>query len=140
MEDRATVATRDTPPTRKHRRVAYRVGVTRHFERSRDSDLIDEIYRDSEGDRIGPIFAKGHDLLLILPDESIPLVHVEAALEADHRISDVEPLVVLVYEPDEQPARGVRESGERWESGDARLYAFATDDEALEAQQYTLGV
>jgi hypothetical protein len=139
MDDRTTVASHSAATPRKHRRVAYRVGVSRHFERSRDSDRIDDVYRDAEGDRIGAIFAKGPDLLLVLPDESIPLMHVEAAFESDHRITDVEPVVALIYEIDEAPVRGVRDSGDRWESGDAILYAFATDEEALEAQQYTLG-
>lgn len=139
MDDRTGLAAVDSPPARRHRRIAYRVSVTRHFERSRDSDWIDDVYRDPEGDRIGTIFARGHDVLLVLPDESIPLVHVEAALDSDRRISDVEPVVALVYEGGESPAASVRDSGDRWDSGDAFLYVFATDDEALEAQQYALG-
>lgn len=139
MADRKSPTGVSSRPARKHRRIAYRVSVTRHFERSRDSDWIDDVYRDREGDRIGPIFARGHDVLLVLPDESIPLVHVEAALDADRRVNDVEPVVALVYESGETPTPSVRDSGERWDGGDAFLYVFATDDEALEAQQYALG-
>lgn len=130
-------------PARKHRRIAYRVEI-RPFRHGRDTDLIEGFYRDREGRIIGRLLLadQPHELLevfLVIPDESLPLVHVEASLDADRRVRSYEQVFGLLYEPSEEPAPGVRENGDRWEAGDLVVYTFETDEDALTAQEYTTG-
>ncbi|MEO8541237.1 MAG: hypothetical protein ABI577_15965 [bacterium] len=124
---------------RRHRRIAYRGALVGTFTRDADSDMIDGEYRDSEGDVIGPMLTeqRRHEearAFLVIPNESIPLVHVEAALEGDHRVGGYEQVFALLYRPGETPVRGVHEMGDRWDDGELVAYTFETDDEALEAQ------
>ncbi|HQW52259.1 MAG TPA: hypothetical protein PL082_09400 [Tepidiformaceae bacterium] len=123
---------------RRHRRILYRAELGRPFRHDHDTDILDGIYRDAEGDPLGQLITEEQrgplDTFLVLPDEGIPLVHVEASLEADGRVSAYEQVFGLLYDPGEAPAAGVRETGERWESGDLVVYVFETDEEALEAQ------
>jgi hypothetical protein len=125
---------------RKHRRIAYRASVRHGFDRTRDTDAIEQLYRDPEGDAIGQLLVdEPGDFFLVIPEENIPLVHVEATLEADHRVEGYEPVYVLIYDPDEFASRGVVETGERWDGGDIVVFTFESDDQALEAQEYRLG-
>lgn len=131
----------DTPPDfltggRRHRRIAYRVTFGEPSRHRRPPDMMEGLYRDREGDVLGRILVQEDppEGFLVLPLEEIPLVHVEAQLEGDKRLSGYEQVFALLYEPSEEPAAGVAENGERWESGDLVVYAFETDDEALEAQ------
>lgn len=123
---------------RRHRRIMYRALMRRPFRHDLDTDIIDGIYRDPEGDPLGRLIAPDGpapiDRFLVLPDEDIPLVHVESALEADGRVGAYEQVFGLLYDPSETPVQGVRETGDRWESGDLVIYTFETDEEALEAQ------
>lgn len=137
------MATNDTVPAeyltggRRHRRIAYQVEMRRPFMHSRDLDIIEGEYADREGDRIGRlIVAEGGDgrTFLVLPEETIPLVHVEATLDADRRVASYTQAVALLYDPEEAPAEGVKELGDCWEAGDLVAYVFETDDDALEAQ------
>lgn len=124
--------------SRKHRRVAYRVQLNRPFRHSEDTDIIDGVYNDGTNGGIGPILLPSGDhdrtALLILPDEEIPLLHVEAAFDADHRIQGYEQVVGLLYDPGEPVAPGVRENGDRWDAGDLVVYSFETDEDAVESQ------
>lgn len=137
------MATNDAAPQkyltghRRHRRIVYQVEMRRPFMHSRDLDIIEGEYRDREGDLIGQlVMNEGGDdnTFLVLPEENIPLVHVEATLEADRRVVSYTQAVGLLYEPEETPVKGVRELGERWEAGDLVVYVFETDDDALAAQ------
>jgi hypothetical protein len=123
---------------RRHRRILYRALMRRPFRHDLDTDIIDGIYRDTEGDPLGRLITPDDphplDRFLVLPDEDIPLVHVESALEADTRVGTYEQVFGLLYDPGETPVQGVRETGDRWESGDLVIYTFETDEEALEAQ------
>lgn len=132
-----------TPPefltgNRRHRRILYRVLMRRPFRHDLDTDIIDGLYRDTEGAPLGGLVSAETpvppDRFLVLPDEGIPLVHVESALEADSRIEQYEQVFGLLYDPGETPVDGVKEMGDRWESGDMVIYTFETDEEALEAQ------
>jgi len=130
-------------PKRKHRRIAYRVEI-RPFRHGRDTDLIEGFYRDREGRTIGQLLLadQQHEppkVFLVIPDESLPLVHVEASLDADRRVSIYEQVFGLLYEPNEETAPGVRENGDRWEAGDLVVYTFETDEDALTAQEYPIG-
>lgn len=129
---------------RRHRRIGYRLQMSRPFRHDEDTDLIDGEYRDSEGELVGALFTdetRSGEVraLLVIPPEEIPLMHVEAAFEGDHRLTSYEQVVALVYRADEQPAPGVSQLGDRWEDGEWLIYTFESDDEALTAQQYTLG-
>jgi hypothetical protein len=123
---------------RRHRRILYRVQMERPFRHDEDIDIIEGIYRDPEGEPLGRLIAAETppplDRFVVLPDEDIPLVHVESALEADGRVTSYEQVFGLLYDPSETPAQGVRDTGDRWESGDLVVYTFETDEEALLAQ------
>lgn len=123
---------------RRHRRIAYRASFARPFDHE-DTDLIEGIYRDQEGDVIGKALLeqRRHEApmaFLVIPEEAIPLVHVEATLDADHRIGSFERVFALLYRSDQVPSSGVRDTGERWDDGELVVFAFETDEEALEAQ------
>ncbi len=125
---------------RRHRRIAYRGWLSGTFHRDTDSDMIDGEYRDGEGDLVGRLVLeqRRHEearAFLIIPEETIPLVHVEAALESDHRISNYEQVFALLFGPGESASRTVRETGDRWDDGELVAYTFETDEEALEAQE-----
>ena len=117
--------------------MVYQVEMRRPFIHSRDGDIIEGQYVDGEGEPIGPLLTteRGDDnRFLVLPEESVPLMHVEATLEADRRVAGYTQGVGLLYDPGETPIGGVREMGERWEAGDLVVYVFETDDDALTAQ------
>jgi hypothetical protein len=123
---------------RRHRRIAYRATFTLPFKHE-DTDLIEGVYRDREGDPLGRAILeqRRHEAplaFLVLPEEEIPLVHVEATLDADPRIGEYDQVFALLYGADEEPLAGVRDTGERWDDGELVVYAFETDEEALEAQ------
>lgn len=125
--------------SRRHRRIAYRVTLSRPFRHDSDTDLIDGVYRDQEGDPIGQIMLDDQpdrllDTLLVIPLENLPLVHVEAALDADHRITGYEQVFALLYLADERALPEVREAGDRWSDGEYVAYTFESDEEALAAQ------
>jgi len=125
---------------RRHRRIAYQVEMRRPFKHSRDSDIIEGQYGDPEGEPIGRLLmaeGSGERAFLVLPNEDVPLIHVEATLEADHRVASYTQVVGLLFDPAETPAPGIVETGERWEAGDLVMYVFDTDDDALAAQVRT---
>lgn len=125
---------------RKVARTAYFVRLTRPFRHDEDPDLIEGIYNDNEGERLGAaVFAAEEragllDTLLIIPDREVALVHAEASLDADHRVDSYEQVAALLYAPEEAPPRGVIELGDRWDAGDMVVYTFETEDDARAAQ------
>lgn len=124
--------------SRKHRRIAYRVQLNRPFRHAEDTDIIDGVYGDGSNGPLGPILLPSGDhdrtALLILPAEDIPLLHVEAAMDKDHRVESFEQVVGLLYDPGEPVSPGVRDTGDRWDAGDLVVYTFESDEEAVEAQ------
>lgn len=123
----------------RHRQVAYRVDFSRPITRDRSEDLFFGDYTDPEGDRLGQLVHRAHDpgstQGLLIPDESIPLVHVEAALEADHRVTSYDMVVALVYEAGEEPPTVVVETGDAWEAGGLRIFLFEDDEAAAIARR-----
>ncbi len=122
---------------RKHRRMGYVVTLRRAFRPEDDTDLAEGLYRGPGGDALGQVFLRANrsgETFLLLTEESMPLVHAEAALEADHRVDSYEQAVALVYEVGEMAPEGVIEEGERWSDGDAVVFIFGTDEDALAAQ------
>lgn len=121
---------------RRHRRIAYRCAFGEPLAHTGAPYLVEGVYTDREGDPIGPVFTNEDppEEFLVLPDEAIPLVHVEAALDADPRVASYEQVVGLLFDPQEAVPPGIEENGERWENGELVIYTFETDDEALEAQ------
>jgi hypothetical protein len=133
------------PAGRKHRRIAYRVRMARPFRHSEDNDIIDGVYSDPDGGSIGLLIPvedgdRAPQEFLVVPNEQIPLVHVEAALENDHRVSGYEQVFGLIYDEGETPAVGVAATGDRWDAGDIVVYTFESDEEALAAQESPAGV
>lgn len=125
---------------RKHRRIAYRVQLSRPFRHEEDGDLIDGVYKDPDGDVVGPLIVREQrhrepEAFLVVPDEAIPLIHVEAAFDNDHRITAYEQVFGLIFQADEPVDENVRTLGDPWDGGDIVVYAFETDEEALEAQE-----
>ena len=137
----ATEALRPDPfltGDRRHRRIAYRATFGRSFDHE-DTDLIEGVYRDPEGDVIGKVMLeqRRHEApqaFLVIPEEEIPLVHVEAKLDDDPRVGAYDQVFALLYRADETPEKGVSDTGERWDDGELVAYAFESDEEALEAQ------
>jgi hypothetical protein len=124
---------------RRHRRIAYRASLVVPFDRESDGDMIDGEYRDAEGDFVGRMFFQQRRdepsrTFLVIPEENIPLVHVEATLFADHRVGSFDQVFGLLYHSGEGPVGGVRDMGDRWDDGEFVVYTFETDEEALEAQ------
>jgi hypothetical protein len=72
---------------------------------------------------------------LLIPDEAVPLMHVQATLDADHQVVAYDMVVALLYAPGEDPPPGVIEAGDRWDSGDMRIYLFEDDDAAAAARE-----
>ena len=123
---------------RRHRRIAYRAALARPFEHG-DTDLIDGHYRDPAGELLGRVILeqRRHEApqaFLVIPEEAIPLVHVEARLEADPRAGGYDQVFALLYRAGEVVGRGVHELGERWDDGEIVAFVFESDEEALEAQ------
>jgi hypothetical protein len=135
------MASAEPPPgaltgTRRHRRIAYRCAFTEPSAYSGAPYLVEGVYYDRRGGRIGPVFTNEDppEEFLLLPDEELPLMHVETALDLDHRVSSYEQVVGLMFDPHEDVPEGIEENGERWDNGELVVYTFETDDEALEAQ------
>lgn len=124
-----------TSTTDRHRQVAYRLELAHPISKERsDEDLFFGSYADPEGDHLGQLVHRAHDRAstqgLLIPEETIPLVHVEAALEADHRVTGFDMVVALVYEADEIPPAVVVETGDRWDAGGMHIFLFEDDDAA----------
>lgn len=124
-----------TATTERHRQVAYRLEFAHPISREpSDEDLFFGSYADPEGELIGQLVHSRHHPEstqgLLIPDETIPLVHVEAALEADHRVTGFDMVVALVYEADETPPAVVVETGDRWDAGGMHIFLFEDDDAA----------
>lgn len=124
----------DMVTTERHRQVAYRLEFTRPITKEKSEDLFFGDYADSEGERLGQLVHRAHDRaatqVLLFPDESIPLVHVEASLEADHRVTGYGMVVALVFEAEETPPAAVVETGDRWDAGGMHIYLFEDDEAA----------
>jgi hypothetical protein len=122
----------------KHRQIAYRVELSRGITRDTGEDLFFGVYRDPEGGRVGRFLYRRHEAApscgLLIPDEAIPLMHVEEALDTDHRVSSFGMAIALIYRRGEQPHAGVVEMGERWDAGDLRIFLFEDDETAAAAR------
>jgi hypothetical protein len=127
-----------TPATEKHRQIAYLVEFAHPITRDRDADLFFGEYTDAAGHRIGRLLRPRHDPestnALLVPDEEVPLMHVQASLDADHLVTSFGMVVALIYRPEETPPEGVVESGDRWDAGDMRIYLFEDDEAAALAR------
>jgi hypothetical protein len=114
--------------------------MSRPFRHDIDHDIIDGVYVDQEGGTIGAIILPEErrrerpDTFLVVARPGVVAVHAEGALEADHRTVSYERLAALSYEPDVTPPDGVTREGVRWDAGDAVVFTFETEDEALLAQ------
>ena len=129
----------ETPITERHRQVAYRLEFARPITKEKSEDLFFGDYADPEGERLGQLVHRAHDpaatQVLLFPDESIPLVHVEASLEADHRVTGYGMVVALVFKAGEEPPAVVVETGDRWDAGGMHIFLFEDDDAAAIARQ-----
>jgi hypothetical protein len=114
--------------------------MTRPLRLAEDSDLVDGAFLDNGGRVIGPLIlaepaGRHPDSFLVIPDEDLPLVHVEAAFENDHRVSGYEQVIGLIYDRSETPSGTVAVTGDRWDGAEVVIYTFETDEDADEARQ-----
>lgn len=116
--------------------LAYLVDLARPLHHQ-DDDLNGGRYHDANGDSIGEaifgIFEQNEQFLLIV-DDDVAAVHVEAVLDADHRVEDFGRRAVMRFsQPSEAPA-GVRQDGEEWLSGEYVAYVFGSEEDARLAE------
>lgn len=124
---------------RRRPRLAYLVRMSRPFRHEEDTDLIDGLYVDHEGEPLGALVLRDRrgdplDTFLVVAAPGVVAVHAEGAFEADHRVTSYERLAALVYGPEEEPAAGVQRNGDRWDTGDEVVFTFETEDDAVLAQ------
>lgn len=126
--------TDSTTADQKHRRIVFRLEFTHPVTRERDEDLYFGDYSDSKGQRLGELVHQRGDNTsshaVLIPDEDIPLMHVEASLDADHTVSSFDMVVALAYGPDETPPSGVESMGEPWDASPTKLFLFEDDEAA----------
>jgi hypothetical protein len=127
--------TSELPTSERHRQIAYRVEFSGPITKDSE-DLYFGHYADPEGDRLGQMLHRLPETThgLLIPDESIPLVHVEAALESDHRVTTYGMVVALVYEAGAKLPPAVVETGDRWDTGGLHIFLFEDDDAAAIAR------
>lgn len=97
-----------------------------------DDDLVVGRYVDADGRLLGEVILEDRQagrFLLIVPDDVV-VMHVEAALENDHRVVSADRRTVLRFEAGEPVPPGVLREGERWDAGDAVAFAFGSTEEA----------
>lgn len=118
----------------KHRQIAFLVEFEHPMTRASGEDVFFGDYIDPEGDRVGRLLHRRGDpegeRALLVPDEAIPLMHVEAALDGDHRVTSYGMVVALIYGPGERPPAAVVETGDRWDAGDLHIFLFEDDESA----------
>lgn len=133
--------TAGVPDTTKHRQIMYLVDFAHPLTDRFDGDLFEGEYRDHEGGVIGRVLHRRNDPRptrgLVVPDESVPLVHVESALDADHGIDSFAMVIALAYGPGEDPPDGVADTGDRWDIGAVHVYLFEDDEAAALARETT---
>lgn len=117
--------------------LAYLVELARPLHHE-DDDLNSGRYHDANGDAIGEAIFGRYDQsgrFLLIVDDAMSAVHVEAVLDADHRVEDFERRAVMRYgEPSEAPA-GIREDGDAWISGEYVAYVFGSEEEARTSEK-----
>ena len=103
-----------------------------HPANHNDDDLVLGRYLDVEGRLLGDVILEDHQaerLLLVVPDD-IVVMHVEAALENDHRVVSADRRTVVTFAAGDRVPPGVLRDGERWDAGDTVAFAFASTEEA----------
>jgi len=124
---------------RRRPRTAYLVRMSRPFRHEEDTDLIEGVYSDQEGEPLGAIILREQrgespDTFLVVTASAVVAVHVEGCFEADHRVTSYERLAAVVYQPEDTPPPGVERDGERWDTGEEVVFTFESDEDALLAQ------
>lgn len=124
---------------RRRPRIAYLVRMSRSFRHDEDTDLIDGVYVDQEGEPLGAIVLREQrggppDTFLVVAAPGVVAVHAEGVFEADHRVTSYERLAAVVYPPEVTAPPGVERDGERWDTGEEVVYTFESDEDALLAQ------
>ncbi len=105
-----------------------------------DEDLTSGRYLDIDQQPLGDVIFERQQprrrFLLIVPD-SVVAMHVEAALENDHRTESRARRAVLRYSKGSEVPAGVVRDGDPWETGGYVAYAFGSEDQALAAERAT---
>jgi hypothetical protein len=97
-----------------------------------DDDLVIGRYLDVEGRLLGEVVLEDRQaerFLLIVPDDVV-VMHVEAALENDHRVVSADRRTVVTFAAGDPVPPGVLRDGERWDAGDTVAFAFGSTEEA----------
>lgn len=105
---------------------------------SQDADLLDGRYVDTNDELLGTVVLEpqtpARRFLVIVADDVVAM-HVEAALESDHRTESRDRRAVLRYPTGAVVPPGVLEDGEAWSKDDGIAYAFASEEQAMLAQR-----
>lgn len=103
-----------------------------------DKDLLARRYIDIYDNLVGEVILEErnpiHRFLLVVLD-TVVAMHVEGALQNDHRMASRARRAVLTYPWDTEVPPGVVKYGDAWPAGDHVAYAFGSEDQAMLAQQ-----
>jgi len=117
--------------------LGFLVELTRPVGRD-DKDLLAGRYIDLHDKPLGEVILEDRSptrrFLLVVMDEVVAM-HVEAALENDHRTASRARRAVLRYPREAVVPPGVVRDGHAWAAGDDVAYSFVSEDQAALAQQ-----
>lgn len=117
--------------------LGFLVELTRPVGRD-DRDLLAGRYIDLYDKPLGEVILEDRSptrrFLLVVLDQVVAM-HVEAALENDHRTASRARRAVLRYPRGTEVPPGVVRGGDVWAAGDDIVYSFVSEDQATLAQQ-----
>ncbi|MCA9822601.1 MAG: hypothetical protein R3C29_10745 [Dehalococcoidia bacterium] len=103
-----------------------------------DKDLLARRYVDIYDNLVGEVILEEqrptHRFLLVVLD-SVVAMHVEGALQNDHRMASRARRAVLTYTRDTEVPPGVLRDGDPWPAGDHVAYAFPSEQQAILSQR-----
>lgn len=103
-----------------------------------DKDLLARRYIDLYDKPVGEVILEDRSptrrfLLVVL--DNVVAMHVEAALQNDHRMTSRARRAVLSYPRDAEVPPGVLRDGDAWLAGDHVAYAFPSEEQATFSQR-----
>ncbi|MEP7216302.1 MAG: hypothetical protein ABI782_08615 [Anaerolineaceae bacterium] len=102
-----------------------------------DDDLVGGRFLDANGDFVGEVLLEGRNpprRFLLVVEDDMPAMHVEAVLENDHRVAGAARCAVLRYGESATVPAGVSRDGDLWDSGAYKAFAFGSEEEARTAE------
>lgn len=102
-----------------------------------DDDLAGGRFHDANGDSLGEVIfdtASPSLRFLLVVEDDMAAVHVEAILDADHRVESFAHRAVMRYGDRSEASAGIRDEGEAWESGEYVAFVFESEADARAAE------